>query len=632
MKVDSKRGEFCFKKRRKDKVRAMKNRFLNIKSLIFLFFLLTIITPAFSAFLEDSENAEVPTINEEVSNRGDGLAPHIASLITAENLPGVDSSIKISWKVNSKFKGKFIVGRAKAPINSPEKAFRSESIKIVASDMPSFAIDSGLKPGNYFYVVLAESSIKKGTLELYGDVNYTTLPITIEDSKIKKIVRQVTGVNCKVVDSSIVKISWDLLQKKGIIYTIYRGRELLNSVEKLKNANKISMVVDKHNYIDYGKNLKGKFYYAVTSKKLYGKENLSLIANQNYITKHIYLGEKPISIVSKIESLHKGKDIVVKWNPVVGYKVKGYAVYRLSREISNSRLLSLSEHLGSLESTTLTYVDRSVKPGIYYYAVLAKLSDGSVNLSLQGGSNYTLLPVVIKNDYKLYSLRAFVNYANKKITVKWRYKGDSGEKIFRLYFSKEKLEGENIVDEKKFIREVNILDGEYRFSFYKDGNYYFYMIPDIPGKQKFLFRKGENITLNSLSTKFKKKSKKIYVRKKSKTIILKKKDKVVRKKYSRKKKIYIKLNVDMIINETYFDKNYLQAIKELVVVIESSNNKREVAKAKLFIARSYIAMNKYNRAMNYLVQNDVNKYYLSESQFWRDYVIVRVKDIKSSRR
>ncbi len=56
-----------------------------------------------------------------------------------------------------------------------------------------------------------------------------------------------------------------------------------------------------------------------------------------------------------------------------------------------------------------------------------------------------------------------------------------------------------------------------------------------------------------------------------------------------------------------------------------SKSAYEIAKAKLFIGRSLLELKKYREALNYLILPEVAEHFPKECQFWRQYVISRLR-------
>jgi hypothetical protein len=85
-------------------------------------------------------------------------------------------------------------------------------------------------------------------------------------------------------------------------------------------------------------------------------------------------------------------------------------------------------------------------------------------------------------------------------------------------------------------------------------------------------------------------------------------------------------SVDVILRRTFFKGKYGAAVKELQNIASRSDNKMEVSKASLFIARSYIEMGNYKKALEVLISSDVKKYFPKDMNFWEEFVLMRIKN------
>ncbi len=85
-------------------------------------------------------------------------------------------------------------------------------------------------------------------------------------------------------------------------------------------------------------------------------------------------------------------------------------------------------------------------------------------------------------------------------------------------------------------------------------------------------------------------------------------------------------DVDEILKRTFLKGLYEQGIKELQNFISNSDNKIEISKARLFIARSYIELNEYSRALDILISVDVRKHYPREANFWEEFALLHLKN------
>ncbi|OHD70144.1 MAG: hypothetical protein A2W19_04980 [Spirochaetes bacterium RBG_16_49_21] len=85
-------------------------------------------------------------------------------------------------------------------------------------------------------------------------------------------------------------------------------------------------------------------------------------------------------------------------------------------------------------------------------------------------------------------------------------------------------------------------------------------------------------------------------------------------------------DVDIILKRTFFKGLFSRAVKELQNFVARSDNKREVSKARLFIARSYIEMGRYRKALDLLILPEVKKYFPNDANFWESFALSRIKN------
>ena len=127
------------------------------------------------------------------------LPVYVARNVKAEHIKDIKGAIKITWDADPAFDDDFIVGRALDVTHSAEKALNAKSIKMVAAGAERVVIDSNLPPGSYFYVVLARQKVQDRDVELYPNVNYTTVPVVIERETVEiaraKLPEQVTLIH-----------------------------------------------------------------------------------------------------------------------------------------------------------------------------------------------------------------------------------------------------------------------------------------------------------------------------------------------------------------------------------------------------------------------------------------------------
>ncbi len=413
--------------------------------------------------------------------------------IKAVKIPHKENMIKVSWDLNRNLRGKLVIGRSHLLIDSQDKALDALTVGVVSAGKTNYIIDRGLKPGVYYYVVLASEKIINIDFTLLKDINYTSKAVIILPSKSGNV-RSIKAVK---ESGEKVILSWEFDESPDTEYAIYRGREILDSGEKLKKAEKLATVRDKRIYTDDVSDNPGIYYYAVTVIDTKGVENMNLIPEQNYT-------------LNGIE---------------VEYKVKS----------------------GIISHYTIKLVE-------------AKMSNG-------------------------------------KVVITWDYEGERGNRYYKLYRSKRLPGNIDDIEDKQLVAVVDITKRRYEFFPSGEGSGYYGFAPlSVEERSNFKIRSGENITRQAIVVQ-----------------------EGLREGLSIKQG---SKNLDRIIHETYFRGKYRQASKEMELVIRTSQNRRDVAKAKLFLGRSLIRMKRYKKAYLILIQDDVKKYFPEEADFWSYYIIM----------
>ena len=85
-------------------------------------------------------------------------------------------------------------------------------------------------------------------------------------------------------------------------------------------------------------------------------------------------------------------------------------------------------------------------------------------------------------------------------------------------------------------------------------------------------------------------------------------------------------SVDSILQRTFFKGLFREAVKELQNFVAHSDNNRDISKARLFIARSYIEMFEYRKALDIMISKDVKEYFPKDADFWEAFALTRIKN------
>lgn len=548
------------------------------------------------------------------------LPPYIARNIKAEPISGVKGAVRITFTTDINSKNDFMVGRSTVLPSDSDVALKAETVKIIYAGSQTTVIDSNLPPGKYYYVVLARDKILENDIELYPDVNYTSSPVVLPEkivqSPVKSLSSQVTLLYARVVNKSQVLLTWKGVNDNNVVYSIYRGIEPLNSPQKLMNAVMLTQVSgNMESFIDRTITQSGKYYYAVTVKDIQGNENMNLIPDQNYLINPVNVVLSQEVFVKNISVYSDDSSVTIRWSkPDV--TIQHFNIYRFSQPIENAQALALSLKIGKVDSSKTEYIDENLKPGKYYYAVLATLENGIIDTTLKANDNYTNTPVVISEPVQIKFIKA--TEKNGLVTISWDFTGSADKKYFNLYrISEFPNSTRDILDKGFLVDMVDIEKKEYIDSNIPPGSYYYAIVPENIGyNSKFNIIKGINCTETKVRI-----DKQVSI-----TPDTIEKDTQKEKKY--KDDISQKptqLYLHAIISDTFYRGKYELCITMLGKYIKNSNDARDIAMANLFIGRSYIELKQYSHSLKYLMKSDIDKYYPKEAKFWRNFALSRVQ-------
>ncbi len=624
---------------------------IKLKILVLALFILPVILPVYTQFIEDDDieiNIEKKKNKENTNSGAKGLPEYMAFGIKAEKAKDVKNSAVISFSADPLYLKDFVVGRSNEMIDSKDRVLTAMTVKEVFGRDKNVVVDLDLKPGKYYYVVMAKEKLLSRNVDLFKDVNYTTIPVIIESDPRDRFIENVTMLQCEKAGEGKIALKWKKLDITGILYTIYRSRGVIDTAEKLAASEKAGVVVDKDTFLDAEAVFKGSYYYAVTVKEINAKENIMLKQGQNYTLTPILIEDNIKAIVSNLVIKTDHLSVVLEWIPAIpktGLTVTEYVIYRSSQEIINTAVLSSSVPAGSVKADRNTYRDTDLRPGKYFYAVLAKLSDGMIDQALKKGQNYSFVPVEIREPYSIANIKAVWN--GGKVVLSWNYTGFSGDLNFRLFRSPNMITALSELDKKWIYKTVDISEKRFVDDKPFGGEYYYGLIPNEKYTDPaMIFLAGVNITSEPVSTPVipvpddksgqsnlidsgDKKDNKIEKDIDGFEVI----DSGNRKSPDGNKKpadesrmpIESLSGVDQIIQKYFINGYYKTTIKQLQNITFKTDNLSDMAKAKLFIARSHIELKEFDKALDYLIQDNVKKYFPKESEFWKEYVLLRIK-------
>jgi len=604
---------------------------------------------------------------------------YVVKNIKVNTLENNHRSVEISWKTELAYTGELLIGRSTTPIDSVQKALMALNIGRISAGKENKIYDKNLKPGKYYYVILTVESIQYNVVKLIGNSNYTLSGITIFDKphKQKKIISktknpQVQNIIVKRIDNERVVISWKKIPKNNIIYTVYRNITPINSLQILETSRKVSLETDKGRTIDDNILKSGVYYYAVTVKNFKDKESFVPMPDKNYTTRGIAIKDRIRGIADNIKTVKISKNNVkISWDSVSGKlrsPVKGYEIYRLSKVISSLDHLRDATLVMIARKNSNFYIDKNLKKGIYYYTILVRFEDGSVDVTFYKGANVSTIPVEITELYSIDSI-SIAKKKKNKIEIKWSFTGDKGVEEYYLMKTSKFLINAAHYRSEMIVSRVKISDKKFILDSPKAGTYYFTLIPyKVSNVEGYTIVKGRNsikffveeslkdkkTNLDILSKKKNQKDlkKSVSGAKTKKTVIKKlpkdnrnnliddkkniskktidKKKSVTKKKAISKRKgikssdIEMMKDVDAVIAQYFYKEDYSGAIKELQRIVKTTDIQRVKAKALLFIGRTYSELGKNKKALQYFYHPDVEKEYPEDSKFWSEFILLRL--------
>ncbi len=570
------------------------------------------------------------------------LSKDAAQNIRAELIPNVKGAIRISWAANLDVDDDFVVGRANDVLNTGDKALRAVSIRVVPIAAKTEVIDSNLTPGSYYYCVIAKKRIVNREILLYQNMNYTTRPVIIEREGYqprKATTQQVSLIYARKMSKNHVLLAWRGIETRNIIYTVYRGRMPLDSPDKIRKAEIRKVITDgRESFVDKSFSVSGKYFYAVTTKSIEGTEDLNLNPDQSYTASGINIQAGRLGSVNNIKTFPmENQSIKITWSKS-GTGITEFLIYRYLKPISDTNRLAQSVFIDSVKEWTTEFIDKNCGSGDCYYAVLAKLDTGNINNKLVRADNYTIGPVSLGKLIRVNSI--YVAPRRGGVKIGWDFHGTTGNRNYKVYRSNRRISKVDDLFNAYVVDSVNVLDKKCMDRKPLPGMYYYAIVPDDAKiRANFELIGDVNITENPIRIRRKKEPEKPISRKVKKKPYLPepepemvksipeiRKPKVsVPRPFVEKKTEVQWSGVDDILDKYFFPGQYQTSIDSLEGYMKQSDNASDVAKAKLFIARSLLELQKYREALDYLLLPDVSEHFPKESQFWKQYVISRLR-------
>jgi len=235
--------------------------------------------------------------------------------------------------------------------------------------------------------------------------------------------------------------------------------------------------------------------------------------------------------------------------------------------------------------------------------------------------NYTLDPVFIGDRVRIVSINAAEN-DDGGIGISWKFKGEMGDKSFSLLRLPELITSLEDVGKDQVIARVELSSKSYTDN-PPEGEHFYALVPEDRTKWgDYSLEEGVNITAEPA----------IIGRSElddagEKKIVVAPKKKVPENKIVEEKAPVTEPSdqlVDDIIRETFFRGRYNNAIVRLKGAVAAGGSETDIARARLFIGRSYVEKGMYRKSLDYLLRNDVKRHFPDEARFWSSFAISKI--------
>lgn len=554
--------------------------------------------------------------------------------LRAERIRLINDAVKITWKMDTLYTGDFVLGRSEQEFNNPADVLNSRLIGTFNSSQEGIIIDRGLQPGRkYFYVIIAKEDLIKRDIKLINDVNITVVPVSLFAEP-----GPVESLKCEIFETSSIRVTWTKAKGEKLKYNIYRSKSMISARADLEVAEKVAST-EENSYTDRNVPDYGTYFYAVTITDRNDIEYFTPSANNNYAISGIYIKGRTLTTPLNTGAfLGQNNAIIVKWeqgHSLTGKSIAGYEIYRSEEVIDSQLKLKFARLLHIAGPSETLYTDASPGSGKFYYAVFARYNDGTVDINFDSDSNFTRTPVMIVSDFRVTAMEA--ELFEGKIIIKWNYTGNSGNETVSIFRTSKPAEDSGMLMPDSIIATENIKTGTFTLQVPPKGLFYYGLFTRDENRV-VQFRSGINITPAPLGIKDEKKEviaeekKEVPAEKKEEIIIPEEKEEIiipekkpVKKKEAVKKKGAGSSELDYIIKTLFYSEEYAAAVKELNLFISGTDNDYDRAKARLYLARSYIELEEFSKSVRLLNMKDVRHYFPDEAQFWAEFATARLK-------
>ncbi|MDH4199262.1 MAG: hypothetical protein OEV66_02690 [Spirochaetia bacterium] len=551
--------------------------------------------------------------------------------IKAKTENATKGEVLLTWMpINTK--DQLAIVRSDQPISRLSQLIGGRVLSLVDAGNNSYK-DTVSSPGDYYYAVVSYTGLKKETVVLKADDNFTTRAVHFDEkdffSPQTTFSEAVTNIQAEVIDNKSVRIRWNYEPVPNASILIYRSTREIKDEKFFKNALRIGSVPSINNYYDDQDGASGNFFYAAMVLNPFGIEKVSLKPGQTYTIKPI---NKPEVLSSTVRSIHaeykSKKNIFVSWSDPNPEFTDKFIVYRSFDQILLEQDLQSALIVGTVDHTFTSYLDMNIPNGDWYYAVLSQNRQGTIQKLLIPGENSMNKPVpAFKEEVKPkpeeekkhqkteesnpdlnYDLRA-VSEENV-ILISWKPLQSGANSVDESYFHifrfTKKPEFLTDLSTENYVAKIPLKKESFIDTPDKDGLYYYALFLDTPkGVMPLTLKLGDNLIG---------------------PVIFKKAmlDNDGQNKKTHENPDFSEFDdislisdqkVNGILRRTYLQQNYTDTLLELKDYKKSSSVKIR-AKANFYSALSNYYLKQYETALDQIMDSSVKKIYKDRADFW----------------
>ncbi len=550
--------------------------------------------------------------------------------------------VLIKWVYDGKAKG-FLVYMSFSPIRTIEDVDRAKIVGRVSGWLRMFLhYDKELTKKRYYYVALIDENGEESDKVYWGE-NVIAFPSAKKGGFLKVKLPETSlcdipeGISIeKQIGKKGYEISWSYDKNKKATFSIYGLFYPIETYKDLSSAVIIARGIRRNRYyydgsyrcfaiiphydgkvckrVVFGENsdcyLKD-IERLIKGEKFSGKEKKEV--KQGYISNlSSLLGDNIVYNIS-FKKL-SGSNIVLSWDFYSQSKVSDivFKIFRSDRVIDTYKK---AEFLGEVPFNVRTFIAPNARFG-YWYLVLPFKEDRLlskimpyVNMQKYEKSFVEKEDFVIDDgkSFGVKGLRAIYLGEGKGVFLSWRFSNHQRNRFFKVYrfsspvYSAKQIKVPIATTDKNFFLDRTG----------KPGNWYYVSLV-VAGKEykKIDFYNNINVAISysgdegfGVSSKIKKKEKNVW-----------KMDINIRD---------MEDELNGILKRFYYAKRYKEAKRRILSFISEKNVKGKVrAKAKLFLGRCYYYLGEYKKALLFLKDREVRRYYRELSRVW----ILRVLD------